>query len=258
VTPRAASRGFTLIELLVVISIISLLAAILFPVFSRARESARRASCLSNLKQIGMGVLQYTQDYDERYPANSRYWLDVQTDPNMPGAMFLSGTNDANTIHRMTWMDFIYPYVKNSQVFICPSNSDSVYASYGYQAAFGGDSNNCANYIPAALCPPNWTPLTLSTVNRPSEVVMISDYNSARASFQMMPVYIQNAAANSANAHQVALHLDGGNALYGDGHVKWQSIGTLKAIGSVWAACNPASPNPKSYFCNRAWNPYLP
>ena len=61
-------RGFTLIELLVVIAIISLLAAILFPVFSRARENARRSSCLSNLKQIGLGMMQYTQDYDERYP----------------------------------------------------------------------------------------------------------------------------------------------------------------------------------------------
>src|SRR4028118_675254 len=73
---RAAHRGFTLIELLVVIAIIAILAAILFPVFSRARENARRASCMSNLKQIGLGVMQYVQDYDERYPSSmyaSRY-----------------------------------------------------------------------------------------------------------------------------------------------------------------------------------------
>src|SRR5437868_1670323 len=69
--PRAGRRqakGFTLIELLVVIAIIALLAAILFPVFSRVRENARRSSCLSNLKQIMLGAIQYTQDYDERYP----------------------------------------------------------------------------------------------------------------------------------------------------------------------------------------------
>src|SRR5690606_6779733 len=64
-----AKRGFTLIELLVVIAIIAILAAILFPVFARARENARRASCQSNLKQIGLGLMQYTQDYDERLPA---------------------------------------------------------------------------------------------------------------------------------------------------------------------------------------------
>ena len=67
----AASRGFTLIELLVVISIIALLAAILFPVFSRARESARRSACLSNMKQMGLALLQYTQDYDERMPVQT-------------------------------------------------------------------------------------------------------------------------------------------------------------------------------------------
>ena len=65
------TRGFTLIELLVVIAIISVLAAILFPVFARARENARRTSCLSNLKQIGLAFLQYTQDYDEAYPLTS-------------------------------------------------------------------------------------------------------------------------------------------------------------------------------------------
>src|SRR4028118_1183664 len=69
---RAAHRGFTLIELLVVIAIIAILAAILFPVFARARENARRASCMSNLKQIGLGVMQYTQDWDERYPCNNQ------------------------------------------------------------------------------------------------------------------------------------------------------------------------------------------
>lgn len=62
------SKGFTLIEILVVIAIIALLAAILFPVFARARENARRTSCASNLKQIGLGIMQYTQDYDERMP----------------------------------------------------------------------------------------------------------------------------------------------------------------------------------------------
>src|SRR6218665_2214986 len=66
--PKMKRHGFTLIELLVVIAIIAILAAILFPVFARARENARRSACQSNLKQIGLGIMQYTQDYDERYP----------------------------------------------------------------------------------------------------------------------------------------------------------------------------------------------
>src|SRR5947199_3153379 len=73
-TPQhSTKRGFTLIELLVVIAIIALLAAILFPVFSRARENARKSSCLNNVKQIGVAMMQYTQDYDEYYPLQIYY-----------------------------------------------------------------------------------------------------------------------------------------------------------------------------------------
>ena len=96
---RLAARGFTLIELLVVIAIIAILAAILFPVFARARENARRASCSSNLKQIGLGLIQYSQDYDEKYPYS-------RTDPDPA-----------------PWQTKIFPYVKSSQLFACPSNT---------------------------------------------------------------------------------------------------------------------------------------
>ncbi len=98
-------RGFTLIELLVVIAIIAILAAILFPVFARARENARRASCQSNLKQIGLGVMQYTQDYDERYPMRQY-------------------NNSAIGIAN-SWRRTTYPYTKSSQLFSCPSNSSN-------------------------------------------------------------------------------------------------------------------------------------
>ncbi|MBD3292214.1 MAG: prepilin-type N-terminal cleavage/methylation domain-containing protein, partial [Armatimonadia bacterium] len=93
-------RGFTLIELLVVIAIIAILAAILFPVFARAREKARQTSCLSNSKQIGTALMMYVQDYDETLPG---YY-----NPDLPG--------EANQ-----WYEVIEPYVKNEQIFICPS-----------------------------------------------------------------------------------------------------------------------------------------
>jgi prepilin-type N-terminal cleavage/methylation domain-containing protein/prepilin-type processing-associated H-X9-DG protein len=99
------ATGFTLIELLVVIAIIAILAAILFPVFARARENARRASCSSNLKQIGLGLMQYTQDYDEKLPLR-------QYDSSTFGI--------ANSWRRLT-----FPYTKSSQLYSCPSNSSN-------------------------------------------------------------------------------------------------------------------------------------
>jgi prepilin-type N-terminal cleavage/methylation domain-containing protein/prepilin-type processing-associated H-X9-DG protein len=92
-------RGFTLIELLVVIAIIAILAAILFPVFAQARGAARKASCLSNMKQLGIGISMYVQDYDEKYPMGVQNdWWDN------------------------TWYRTVTPYVKNLQVFRCPDD----------------------------------------------------------------------------------------------------------------------------------------
>src|SRR5690242_16371830 len=110
ITTKSNGRAFTLIELLVVIAIIAILAAILFPVFARARENARRASCQSNLKQIGLGIMQYTQDYDEHYMGSSRS---------------CNGTADCGTTSTTTslWMYDLQPYIKSVQVFVCPSDS---------------------------------------------------------------------------------------------------------------------------------------
>ncbi len=100
-TAKQPRLGFTLIELLVVIAIIAILAAILFPVFAKAREKARQISCVSNLRQIGLGILQYTQDNDEVYPQTN------------------VGANVDN------WAQDAYPYVKSADVFKCPDNPDA-------------------------------------------------------------------------------------------------------------------------------------
>jgi len=114
-SPPQDQRGFTLIELLVVIAIIAILAAILFPVFAQARESARTTSCLSNEKQIGTAHMMYAQDYDETYVHQ----------PAPGGCPDLIGFVPGQV--KQQWTTLIFPYVKNQQVFRCPSFSGTLF-----------------------------------------------------------------------------------------------------------------------------------
>ncbi len=123
--------GFTLIELLVVIAIIAILAAILFPVFSRVRENARRSSCQSNLKQLGLGIAQYTQDYDENMPKGA-------------GIVTTAGASDRDRASLGAgWAGNIMPYVKSTQVYACPSDRTRIQkfhslVSYGFNMNMAG------------------------------------------------------------------------------------------------------------------------
>ncbi len=133
---RKPRSGFTLIELLVVIAIIAILAAILFPVFAQAREKARAIACLSNTKQVGLGVMQYTQDNDEMYPMMSSDCPAIGDANN--------DTHSANVWTCETWIWQIMPYIKSTAVFACPSDTNSKNAFTGYDIE-PGEVGGCAN-----------------------------------------------------------------------------------------------------------------
>jgi prepilin-type N-terminal cleavage/methylation domain-containing protein len=139
---RSSQDGFTLIELLVVIAIIAILAAILFPVFAQAREKARAVSCLSNTKQMGLGLTMYVQDYDESFPYWS-WWY--SSDAGNCGSRDTSALNAGCNHWESMWFNAIYPYVKNNQVFSCPSANDK--STLLQNAAWGWTNNNTATLM---------------------------------------------------------------------------------------------------------------
>ncbi len=162
-------KAFTLIELLVVIAIIAILAAILFPVFSRAREKARQASCISNLKQLALAMLMYTQDYDETWPL-AYYWSPGWTDEYAwDFHIEYSGWNVAGYS-----LGLIGPYTKNEQINACPSargfvsSSGRPYTGYAYNTSYIGYRHTAGGYD-------DLPPASLADVQRPSETVLLAD-----------------------------------------------------------------------------------
>jgi prepilin-type N-terminal cleavage/methylation domain-containing protein/prepilin-type processing-associated H-X9-DG protein len=183
--------GFTLIELLVVIAIIAILASILFPVFARARENARRSSCQSNAKQIGISMMMYTQDYDEKLP------------------LMYSATY---------WFEFLKPYIKGNQLLDCPSH-DSHWGGTetSYNTAYG---LNTQLFEVPIYAPGGASPIALSAITKPSETVFGTD---ALSSPRVNPegYYWPNGTAyNTVASWPAYRHLETTSVFFADGHVK--------------------------------------
>jgi prepilin-type N-terminal cleavage/methylation domain-containing protein/prepilin-type processing-associated H-X9-DG protein len=230
------TTGFTLIELLVVIAIIAILAAILFPVFARARENARRASCQSNLKQIALGVFQYKQDYDEKLPV----------------VAYAGGAGTASSPYG--WADSLQPYLKSTQIYQCPSETTAPQAN----PTVAGYTDYWINASATSLSDASFAASSLT--------VLLGDGDgaapSAESDYGSSARYIIRAGAanggvtttatcattlttptNAITDKGASRHLDGGNYAFADGHVKWYkaTASGSSTIAGIANACSPTT-----------------
>ena len=196
--------AFTLIELLVVIAIIAILAAILFPVFAKAREKARQVSCSSNMKQLGLAFMQYTQDYDETLPPCRL--MDGWVNPYY--------SNASNTCD---WKPLLQPYVKNTQIYRCPSNSNEDQSGADSSGRSGGFYHNYA--YPTRGADPSdgfgyqvGSTKSMAAIDSPSQVFQLVEWNGSGPDW--------NVFYDVAGQKAFYGHTGMANFLYVDGHVK--------------------------------------
>jgi prepilin-type N-terminal cleavage/methylation domain-containing protein/prepilin-type processing-associated H-X9-DG protein len=238
--------GFTLIELLVVVAIISLLAAILFPVFARARENARRAGCMSNMKQMGLAMMMYAQDYDGRMVS--------EVLENSDGIKAFTYANGGKNTRERWWLA-LYPYTKSYQVYNCPSADSAI----NFEGNYGTVSSYAYNYLHpygplfpsgngsrgVSMGPDRAPGALMSVVANPAKTIAITEgsqdslrYNATNSNFLATKetlAYRGTCESNisgisSSDYHQRCLrvrHFDTMNCLFVDGHVKamkWENI----------------------------------
>jgi len=211
-------RAFTLIELLVVIAIIAILAAILFPVFARAREAARKITCSSNLNQCMKGVMMYVQDYDERYPHYDVQWdcgvgkpeNSISMHPGVAGPGSNPNARHGETWHS-GWVVAVYPYIKNSAAARCPNIEKWSPVSWG-------DHNWC-------LTTYNVSPQLLHGANRDGTKIASIDYPAQKASIWEHVNYHNGNAIVDFNDRTWE-----GNVAFVDGHVKYMRASNRPCI----------------------------
>jgi len=186
-------RGFTLIELLVVIAIIAILAAILFPVFARAREKARQASCLNNTKQIILGILMYAQDYDDKIVSN---------------ATAKYGTGGS----LWWWWEVVDPYIKNQQIWVCPSKSD---VAHGYGWSYNGMPYWCHS---------SQGKVGLAYWRYPAQVMVFCCSQTGNYAYSPISYPTYWDIPNDVYGGVGIWHNRGSNVGFLDGHAKWLPI----------------------------------
>lgn len=258
---HANYRGFTLIELLVVIAIISILAAILFPVFARARENARKASCLSNLKQMGLAWMMYAQDYDEKAVKSGTQ------DMSLDGTILWDGFHDFNGGTSDATQSPMYPYMKNVQFTGCPSANNvepDVWGTtnYGYNVIYiGGYGGYVESWATDVTKLPGATlaPISMAGIARPSETVLFGDSGSYSADSDSVTRYPWLFPPSFKDVWQEdahALHNDMSNVVFVDGHAKSVKIYTSfnanpdaagKNIGYLSSTGNPGDGTDSMY-----------
>jgi prepilin-type N-terminal cleavage/methylation domain-containing protein/prepilin-type processing-associated H-X9-DG protein len=242
-------RGFTLIELLVVIAIIAILAAILFPVFAQAREKARQISCLSNTKQIGVGVLMYVQDNDETYPLGFYRLPSGVWNYATPSATPFDWPAGNTSLDAIPWANSTQPYIKNLNIYACPSGSvsqlpNASYADSVKQRALVTYTYNglLHQYNEAGITDPSDTPVlweglgkaqldgfavtspTLYCADPTSDCRYVppsSSCGSANGSASLFPE-VNNGAYTFGTAW---VHTHGMNFVMTDGHAKYRNLG---------------------------------
>jgi len=235
-------KGFTLIELLVVIAIIAILAAILFPVFARARENARRTSCLSNIKQMGLALMQYAQDNDEGFPNTH---IDGSA-PYPDGTIWNSGT--------WYWGQILFPYHKSRQVFFCPS-SPSPDRTDPRRGNYGASET--------VLPLPGTTPLKLPAFVSAASIYVMMDasdtrihaYRTLTASGSYFVPGRGEAGSDCSTLTgtdlkdcQSGRHFGGVNVGFADGHAKWLKTSVLRSEAQKKQAGQPNAWDPGSNF----------